>query len=337
MRHSVLALIVLLAAIRATAQTPTNGHRKPTAGATVHAASVPRTADGHPDFQGMWTNDTLTPLERPKLFENKAFFSELEEPTFEKQVRDDIRARMGDLNVQTSGDISFGSAERGTLLGDRRTSLIVDPPNGKIPAPLPDAQRRLETLEEQRQQHRADGPEDFSLQERCLTFVNQASPPMLPPPSNTAVQIVQTHESMMILTELYHDARIIPMDGRPHLPPSMAQWKGDSRGRWEGDTLVVDTIHFGRKGRHGNQGSWLNASDEALHVVERFTLVNADTILYRFTVEDPSVYATAWTAELPLVRTSKPMFEYACHEGNYSLKNSLTGARAEERRAVNQK
>jgi hypothetical protein len=270
----------------------------------------------------------LTPLERPKSFEGKAFFTQAEQAAFQKEVGDDRQALQGEENLKTSGDVGFGTGERGPLWANRRTSLIVDPSNGMLPPRLPEAQRRLEALKDQRKQHPADGPEDFSDHERCRTW---NSPPMLPMPANPQIQIVQTPGYAVLSLEMYDEARIIPLDGRSHLAPALGQLKGASRGRWEGDSLVVETTNFLRKGAYSLTDP-LNGLDESLRVIERFTLVDADTMLYRFTVEDETVYSRSWTAELPLTRTKQPMFEYACHEGNYSLKNGLTGARAVERR-----
>jgi hypothetical protein len=309
-----LLLLVVSPIAAQTARTP----RKPAERSL--RKPLPRAADGRPDLQGIWTNDTYTPLERPKGFEDKAFFAEAEEAVFQKQVHDDILALIGEENQKTSGD--GGYAEFGKLLPDRRTSLIIDPANGRIPPLLAQARRRLEDSV----QRKADGPEDFDASARCLTW---PSPPMLPPPSNTHIQVVQTHEHVAIFTETFGEARVVPLDRRPHFPPALLQWKGDARGR--GDTLVVDTTNFRPKGVY-HVLDRLKGSDESLHVIERFTLIDADTIMYRFTIDDPTVYEKAWTAELPLVRTAERIFEFACHEGNYSLENSLRGARAEERR-----
>jgi hypothetical protein len=315
-RQFALALAVIAAGVFSTAQTSTN------------RASTAGTPDGHPDLQGIWTNDTLTPLERPSGFDDKAFFTAAEQPSFERIVREHLRELLGEENLKTSGDVGFDAAERGQLWANRRTSLIVDPPNGKLPPRLPAAEQRFEALIERHRQQPADGPEDFSDHERCLTW---NSPPMLPPPSNAQIHIVQTPGYVVLLLEMYGETRIIPVDGRPHARPAIRTLKGDSRGRWEGDTLVVETTNVVAKGAYSRTDP-LNGLDESLRVIERFTLSDPDSMLYRFTVDDPTVYTKAWTAELPLTRSKKPMFEYACHEGNYSLKNSLTGARAEERR-----
>jgi hypothetical protein len=316
MRQFVLAFAVMSAAVPLRAQTQDS------------VRSVERTPNSRQDFQGIWTNETLTPLERPKKFEDKAFYTEAEREAFQGAVRDYNQALQGEENLKTSGDVGFEAAERGPLWGNRRTALIVDPPNGMLPPRLPEAQRRLEALKDRRIQHLGDGPEEFSDRERCRTW---NSPPMLAPPSNTQIQIVQTPGYVLLSLEMFGEVRIIPLDGRPHLAPGIRQLKGDSRGRWEGDSLVVETTNFVRKGAYSVTDP-LNGLDESLRVIEQFTLVDPDTMLYRFTVDDATVYGRSWTAELPLTRATKPMFEYACHEGNYSLGNSLTGARAEQSR-----
>jgi hypothetical protein len=227
--------------------------------------------------------------------------------------------------VKTSGDFDFD--EPGKPLADRRTALIIDPPNGELPPLLPAVQIRLRESLERRKQHFADGPEDFPLAARCITWW---SPPMFPFLANALLRIVQTRDYVVIHAEMFGEARVVPTDGRPHLAATVRRWKGDSVGRWEGDTLVVDTTNFRPDTNGYTIAGRLRGADEFLHVIERFTLADADTIRYRFTVDDPTAYASAWTAEMFFSRTTKGIFEYACHEGNYSLKNSLTGARAVE-------
>jgi hypothetical protein len=294
------------------------------------ARTPPRAADGRPDLQGIWANSTLTPLQRPKGFEDKAFFTEADAPAFQKAVLEGTLALLGEVELKTSGEFGL---ESGKLVPDRRTSLIIDPPNGTIPPLLPDAQRRLDASIERKKQHPADGPEDLNAAERCLLWPNQGAPPMLPPPYNPNIQIFQTHQYVAILIEMFHDARVIPLDGRPHPQATMRQWKGDSRGRWEGDTLVVDTTNFASTGVY-NRFDALSGSDEGLHVIERFTRVDADTLLYQFTVDDPTAYTRQWSAKIPMTRTDDQMFEFACHEENYGMAHILSGARAEERAAA---
>jgi hypothetical protein len=325
MRQSVVIFLVSVATIPASAQLPNHSTRS----GKVPTSAPLRTPDGHPDLQGVWTNDTSTPLERPKQFAGKAFFEASEQAVFQAAVRHDNTARIGEENLKTSGDLNF-LEHAPQLLPDRRTALIVDPRDGTLPALLPAAQLRVDQSLERKRQHIADGPEDFDIAERCIAF---PSPPMLPLPADAFLRIVQTQNYVVIHTEILGEARIVPLDGRPHLPSEMRAWKGDSHGRWEKVTLVVETANF-RPQRTFNNIDQMKGTDASLRVIERFTLIDADTILYRFTIDDPTVYASAWTAEAPFSRTSKPMFEFACHEGNYSLKNSLTGARAVERKTA---
>ena len=291
-------------------------------------SSAPRTPDGQPDLQGIWTNSTLTPLERSREFAAKPVLSEAEATEYEKRT-----LQQGNRDRRDGGpEVDVGRAynelffERGNQLarlgGTIRTSMIVDPPDGRIPPMTPEGQRRMEQARMEANQHPADRAQDRSLAERCV-FWGTAGPPLLPGPYNNTYQIYQTPGYVMILAEMIHDARIIPLDRRPHVPQNIRHWMGDSRGHWEGDTLVVDTTNFTGKTR-------FRGSSENLHLVERFTRVDADTILYRFTVDDPSTFTKSWTAELPLTKTPGPIYEYACHEGNYALVDILAGARAEE-------
>ena len=206
---------------------------------------------------------------------------------------------------------------------DNRTSLIVDPPDGRIPALTPEGQERAAVRAADRRDHPADGPENRSLGERCLMF--NAGPPMLSGPYNNYVQIFQFADHIVILNEMIHDARIVPLDGRPHAPAAVRSWQGDARGRWEGNTLVVDTTNFSDKTN-------FRGADERLHLVERFTRIDDTTLLYEFTVDDPTAFTRPWSAVLPMTKTNDQVFEYACHEGNYALTGILRGARAQESR-----
>jgi hypothetical protein len=299
--------------------------------------ALPRAPDGHPDLEGTWSNATVTPLERPKGFEDRSFFSEAETPAFQKAVLEGIVALLGELEVNTSAELDEIWNEPGNLISDRRTSLIVDPSSGKIPALLKEARIRIEAAIQRHRDHPADGPEDRTSAERCIVWENQGAPPMLPPPYNPHLQIVQTRDFVVILTEMFHDARIVPLDGRPHLPGTPRSWRGDSRGRWQDDSLVVETTNFRLEGGGYSRFYALNGADEQLKVTERFTRIDADTILYRFTVDDPTAYMQPWSAELPLTRTEEPIFEFACHEGNYAMVDILRGARAEERGQIEAK
>ncbi len=297
----------------------------------------PRTSDGQPDLQGIWTNATLTPLQRPPELGNKQYFSEDEAAAFEKQriQQNDVDRIEGargeaDLARRAYNNVWF---DRGNhIVQSRRTSLIIDPPDGRVPAFTPEAQKRFAAVQAHGKEHPADGPEDRYLSERCLLF-GSIGPPMLPEPYNNNYQIVQGPGYVAILAEMNHDVRLIPLDGRPHLPAGMAQWKGNSRGRWEGDTLIIDTtdFRFNDQSRFG-VGYLSGLSDQNLHVTERFHRTDANTILYQATVADPTVYTKPWTVEISMSKRDDPIFEYACHEGNYGMSGILSGARAEEKK-----
>ena len=216
--------------------------------------------------------------------------------------------------------------DRGTkAVGTRRTSLIVDPPDGRIPALMPEAEKRVKEKRAWMEEHATDGPEGRSLAERCILWTT-AGPPMLPGPYNNNFQIVQTRDRVVILNEMIHNVRIIPLDGSPHLSSNIRQWLGDSRGHWDGNTLVVDTTNF------SDEYSF-RGSDRNLHLMERFTRVSPDTLLYEFTVDDPTAFTKPWTAQIAVTRAKGPIYEYACHEGNYAMTDILAGARAAEKKS----
>jgi predicted amidohydrolase YtcJ len=290
--------------------------------------TLPRTPEGHPDLQGIWTNSTLTPLERPAEFAGKPFFTREEALEFEKQVRARNNGDRRDSNPEADLTTGYNDFwwDRGTKVASTmRTSLIVDPPDGRIPPLTPEAQKKAAARAEARRLRPADGPEDRSLADRCIARGNNG-PPMLPAGYNNNYQIVQTADHVVILLEMIHDARIIPLDARPHLPGNVQQWYGDSRGRWEGNTLVVETTNF-------TDRTNFRGSGDKLRVVERFTRVDDETLLYQFTVEDPESFTRPWSGEIPMKKTEGPIFEYACHEGNLSMVNILSAARAEEKAA----
>jgi hypothetical protein len=285
-----------------------------------------------PDLQGIWTDATLTPLERPAELENKSVLSEQEAVLLAKfilQQQDRDRRDGGEGADVARGynelffDRGNGLARIGATIP---SSLIFNPPNGRIPMLTPGAVQRLAAQRAEASEHPADGPANRSLQERCLLAAT-TGPPMVPGLYNNYYQIVQTPDYMMILSEMMHDARIIPLDARPHLSPSVRLWLGDSVGHWDGQTLVVDTTNFTAK-------TAFHGSDANLHLIERFTRVARKMIVYEFTVDDPTAFAQSWSARLPLVPSDGPIYEYACHEGNYALRNILTGAREEEREAT---
>jgi len=318
----VVTVLVLLTPILIAGQAPLS---------MAKTRTPPRTPDGKPDLQGIWTNATVTPLERPRDLAGKEFLTQTEAAEFEKQAVYDAN---GDRRDGTA-DADVGRAynefwrDRGKVVSTMRTSLIVDPPDGRVPSLTPEAQKRnADRVEAARRRGGAfDGPENRSLAERCLSMP-QAGPPMLPANYNSNYQIVQTPGSVVILVEMIHDARIIPLDGSPHLPQNIRQWLGDSRGHWEdGNTLVVETTNFTDKTN-------FRGSSENLRLVERFTRVDVNTLLYQFTVEDPTTWAKPWSGEIPMKKAQGPLYEYACHEGNYGLAGVLAGARAEEKRAA---
>jgi hypothetical protein len=287
----------------------------------------PKTPDGQPDLQGYWTNATLTPLERPAQLAGKATLTPDEAAAYLQQVRDqnnrDRRGGSADTDVgEAYNDFWF---DRGTkIVGSLRSALIVDPPDGKIPALTPDAQKRVDDVRAYNREHPADSWENRGLAERCLIWAT-AGPPMLPGPYNNAYQIVQNRDYVLILSEMIHDARVVPLDNRPHLGGGFRQWVGDSRGHWEGNTLVVDTTDFNGKAP-------FRGSDQNLHLVERFTRTDANTMQYEFTVNDPTAFSRAWTAQIPYAKAEGPIFEYACTEGNYAMTDILGGARAQEKK-----
>jgi len=219
--------------------------------------------------------------------------------------------------------------DRGTRVVDtRRTSLIVDPPNGRIPPLTPEGQQRKDATAAARQRP-ARGPEDRSMGERCLLGFN-GGPPMEPRAYNNHAQLFQTPGHVVILNEMVNDARVIPLDGRPHVDDRIRQWRGDSRGRWEGDTLVVETTNFYLQTAFSER----QGSTPALHLVERFTRRSADILVYEATMTDPATWASPWTFEVPMARSDEPVYEYACHEGNYGMDGIMAGARADEAAAA---
>ena len=291
--------------------------------------TVPRTPDGHPDLQGFWTNQTYTPLERPDDV-TKPFYTEEEAAAIEqgRAERETSQTEPGTIPDVHYDFTQFGlDRSQSTFARNLRTSLIVDPPNGKLPPVTAEGQRRAAAVAAARERvGRWDSAEANQLDDRCV-IMRGAGPPMLNAGYNSNYQIVQNRDHVMILVEMIHDARIIPLDGRDAPSGKARQWMGMSRGRWEGETLVVETTNLNGKNP-------LNGSSDEMRVTERFTRVADDTIVYRFTVEDDATWATPWTADMPMKRTIGPLFEHACHEGNYGLYNTLVGARLEEQRAA---
>jgi hypothetical protein len=285
------------------------------------------TFDSRRDLQGIWTNASVTPLERPAELAGKEFFTEAEAAAYEKQARERNNADRRDSNAEADLAVGYNDIfwERGRkIVSTRRTSLVVDPRDGRIPPLTSDAQKNAAARAEARTLHPADGPEDRSLADRCIVR-GTSGPPMLPAGYSNNYQFLQTPEYIAILVEMIHDARIIPLDARPHVSQTIRHLLGDSRGRWEGNTLVVDTTNFTDKTNFRGSG-------ENLRVTERFTRVDKGTLLYQFTVDDPQSFSRPWSGEIPMKKVEGPIFEYACHEGNYSMANILSAARHEERR-----
>jgi len=296
------------------------------------AAAVPRTADGKPELQGVWDFRTITPLQRPTELAGKEVLTDQEAAEFEKanQRNQDVREKTsrGVINgAPTNSDVErayndfwwdFGKK----IVGTKRTSLIVDPPDGRIPELTEEGKKRQADRQERRERT-AVGPEDRGVGERCVLGFN-SGPPMLPSAYNNNVQIFQNKDTVVLLNEMVHNARVVPLDGRGHLGNGVRQWVGDSRGRWEGDTLVIETTNF--LGETAFQGS-----SASLHLTEKFRRVDADTLLYEFTVKDPSTWTKPWTAQVPMVKSDDHLYEYACHEGNYGMTNLLSAARALDR------
>ena len=320
---ALLALAILLAV---------NAHAKENPGSKPY--SPPRTSEGKPDFQGVWANNSATPLERPKMLEGRALLTEEEVQALRKRYAEifagDGDAAFGDGVFEavlsdvktykpTSFDVSTGNYNAFWLVErefDNRTSLIFDPADGRIPALMAGAENRRARTRSRSN----DGPEGRSLAERCITY----GVPDLLAGYNSYYEIVQTRDHVMIHAEKIHDARIIPLDGRPHTPANMTSWLGSSRGRWDGDTLVVETKHF----TNGFRG----ASDK-LTITERYRRVGANTLNYEVTIDDPLTWTRPWKFMIPLQRADEKIYEYACHEGNSSLAGILAGARAEEARS----
>jgi len=303
--------------------------------ASLHAAAKPYAAPklpgGDPDLEGVWNYGTATPLERPAQWKDKAFFTPEEAAEWERQVAESNQEPSPEAASKNAGTGTYNTVFR--EFGSRtvktlRTSIVTDPPDGRIPALTPAAadvkRRRVDAMKN------AASAQDTGLQDQCLAFLT-AGPPMLPYSYNSNYQIVQTRDAFVVHAEMIHDARIIHLDGRPHPPAGIRLWLGDSVGRWEGATLVVDTTNFndsgGFYGDAGGNFGW----DRNLHVVERFSLLDRDTLLYRFEIDDPTAFTRPWKGELTMTRSPGPIYEYACHEGNYSLSNLLSGYRASER------
>jgi hypothetical protein len=306
--------------------------------AVKDAWTPPRTPDGHPDLQGFWANNIATPLERPAELAGRATLSDEELAKMKKKAHELFGG---------NGDAAFGDQVYNTVLAnvlgvksgfkstdgetgdyssvwtiervwENRTSLITDPPDGKMPPLTPEGKKRQETAFAG-MTHPAKGPEDRMLSERCLTYGS----PQLMAGYQSYYQIVQTPKAVMFMTEMIHDVRSIPIDGGPHVPAAIQEWMGDSRARWEGDTLVIDTTNYKPR-------AFMMFSSEKLHVIERFSRSAPETLKYEVTIDDPGTWTKAWSLVIPFQLSKEPVFEYACHEGNEGMVGILAGARAEE-------
>ena len=290
----------------------------------------PRTPDGQPDLQGFWTNATYTPLQRPEGVTQEFLApDELAESLARAAEREAAQTEPGTIPDVHYDFTQFGlDRSQSPVAGNLRTSQIVDPPDGRIPPMTEEGLRRVAEREEAARLlgGRWDSAESNQLDDRCL-MMRGPGPPLMDAGYNSNYQIVQTPDYVMILAEMIHDARVIPLDGREHPDRKVRQWMGTSRGRWDGDTLVVETTNLNGKNP-------FNGSSENMRVIESFTRTADDTMDYRFTIDDESTWTRPWSAELPMKRTIGPIFEHACHEGNYGLMNTLVGARLEEQLAA---
>jgi hypothetical protein len=306
--RSVFLGLFLISAISISAQTS-----KPT---------IPRAADGHPDLQGTWDFAQLTPFERPGNFAGKSSLTDEEAEEFAQQ-----RIETGNKDKRDGGaaaDVERAYNDFWWDFGKRvakQTSLVVDPPDGRVPPLTAEAQKRAAD-----RRGKYDNPEERPLAERCVLGFN-SGPPMIPSAYNNNMQLVQTRDHVVILNEMIHSARIVSLTGRPHAPASIRSLTGDSVGRWDGDTLVVDTTNFSKEA--GFRGASAN-----MHLVERFTRVDPDTLRYEFTVDDPATWTGKWSASIPMARTDQLIYEYACHESNYGLEGVLKGARYEDQQKL---
>ena len=335
MNHRCLAALLTVIAVVSLALLPVTGQAQTGA---ADQPTPPRTPWGAPDLQGVWDFRSITPLQRPEALADQEFLTEEEAANLEQETLDRNERLLNRPARRTEVTESVDRGEDGapgfynnlwldrgtTVVGTRRTSLVIDPPDGRIPARTAAAQERV-AARAALSQRITEGPEDRSLSERCILRGN-AGPPMTPAGYNNNVQLFQTPGYAVIFTEQIHDARIVPTNGRPHLPQHLRQWMGDSRGRWEGETLVVETSNFNNK-------MYFRGAGEGMHVIERFTRADADTLNYEFTVSDPQSFTKPWTAQIPMRKSLDLIYEYACHEGNYSMESTLSGARATEKRA----
>ncbi len=305
---TILSMVTLAAQAPASKASPPSTPKAaaPASNAAAKSSAAPRTPDGHPDLDGIWSYVTATPLEKPGGAGAYIY------------AREDAANPVGGYNT-----LFYDTVNRAPK--DRPTSQIVDPPDGHLPPLTPAAQKRQAIFAE-KMMRPATGPEDRALYERCIVGFN-TGPPIIPGGYNQNLQVVQTPGTVALYTEMIHTTRVVPMDGRPH--GTLRQWNGDPRGRWEGDTLIVDSVNFTDQGT----GTLLLPVplDENLHLVERFSLLDDKTLLYQYTVDDPTIFTKPWSGQLYMTRSEDQIYEYACHEGNYAMPAILSGARREEK------
>ena len=297
------------------------------AGAGAQSSDVPRLPDGKPDLQGVWDFSSVTPLQRPEALGNQEFLTDADAAELEARAANRVDTAPPAGNPGSYNRFWFDDGR--TVTGTRRTSLIVDPPNGRLPSYTDRGRARMQARAEARE--RNAGPEDRDVDERCILGFN-SGPPMIPGAYNNYMQLFQGADHVAILNEMVNDVRMIPTDGRPALASHIQQWRGASHGRWEGDKLVVETRNFRDIGtaHPAPNMELLEALGPEMHLVEKFSLADADTLLYEFTVTDLTGFNEPWSAELTMARSTNAVYEYACHEGNYGLYNILAGYRAAE-------
>ncbi len=315
----------------------------PVAGQSTDAQAAPRTAWGEPDLQGIWDFRTITPLQRPEERGDQEFLTEEEAASLEQDAVDralrlwESEARRTEAGGSVGGYNNFWMDQGTKPIETRRTSLIVDPPTGRLPDLSAVGQQRTDARREYLEAHAADSYVDRNTSDRCIVGFN-AGPPITPLAYNQNMQLFQTPDHVVIYTEMVHTPRVVPLDGRPALDADVRLWSGDSRGRWEGDTLVIETANFNDKRQWiplGSAAAGMGTTAK-MTLVERIRRVDGDTLEYTFTVTDPETWSSPWTASMPMRRTDAPLFEYACHEGNYSMVGILAGMRAEELAAADE-
>jgi len=321
---AIIAVVLLAPPTSAQAQAP-----------AAKAGTVPRTADGKPDLQGIWSDNTLTPLERPKKLGSKEFYTDQEYADLTKRAKAGDVGEEGELGAARQQAVRYDLELYGfdpsklRFAPTKRTSLIIGP-EGAVPPMLPSARERNAERAAKDKGHEFDSYKNRPLQERCI-LMGQERIPMLPGANEgNLLQIVQGPGYVTLLHEIDHSTRVIPTDGRPHIPQNIRQYQGDSVGHWEGDTLVVDTTNF-------TNLTAFRGSGEKLHLIERFTRTADDMLMYQFTVEDPTTWAKPWTVEIPWTKTKGPVYEWACHEGNTMISTILKGARVAEAEAAQKK